>query len=304
MISTSRPSFCARYSRSSFASAVSVSGVAVGWTAMTSFAAAGAAPGPGAHAASRSVRMTSRETLRVRGMHFSYLSAWARKGGARVLGEPKIFRPGRSTIVSSPAIEEYLQVIYTLADESTSVIAARIAEFLGVSAPAVSEMLHRLEREGLVTISDRHEVRLTPAGQTAANTVVRRHRLIERFLVDILGYEWWKVHDEAERLEHALSPEMEERMARVLGDPSTCPHARIAPARAGVRHRADPRPVRARARLPGIPRERRTAAGRERDARQPDRPRAPRVGRRRPARGARRLRAEGVGARLMGTIYV
>lgn len=135
-------------------------------------------------------------------------------------------------MANSPATEEYLQVIYTLADEGPSVIGARIAEFLGISAPAVSEMLHRLEREGLVAISDRHEVRLTPAGQTAANTVVRRHRLIERFLVDILGYEWWKVHDEAERLEHVLSPEMEERMTRVLGDPSTCPHGNPMP---GVR---------------------------------------------------------------------
>jgi len=130
---------------------------------------------------------------------------------------------------SSPASEEYLQVIYTLADEGASVIGARIAEFLGVSAPAVSEMLHRLERDGLLTISDRHEVRLTAAGQTAADTVVRRHRLIERFLVDVLGYEWWKVHDEAERLEHALSPEMEERMTRVLGDPTTCPHGNPMP---------------------------------------------------------------------------
>jgi len=132
-------------------------------------------------------------------------------------------------MATSPASEEYLQVIYTLKDEGASVIGARIAEFLGVSAPAVSEMLHRLDRDGLITISDRHEVRLTPAGQTAANTVVRRHRLVERFLVDVLGYEWWKVHDEAERLEHVLSAEMEERMTRVLGDPLTCPHGNPMP---------------------------------------------------------------------------
>ncbi len=132
-------------------------------------------------------------------------------------------------MASSPASEEYLQVIYTLRDEGASVIGARIAEFLGISAPAVSEMLHRLERDGLVTISDRREVLLTAAGQAAADTVVRRHRLIERFLVDVLGYEWWKVHDEAERLEHALSPEMEERMTRVLGDPRTCPHGNPMP---------------------------------------------------------------------------
>lgn len=132
-------------------------------------------------------------------------------------------------MTSTPAIEEYLQAIYTLADEGASVIAARIAGFLGLTPAAVSEMLHRLEREGLVTISERHEVSLTPAGQAAADTVVRRHRLIERFLVDVLGYEWWKVHDEAERLEHALSGEMEERMRRVLNDPSTCPHGNPMP---------------------------------------------------------------------------
>lgn len=95
-------------------------------------------------------------------------------------------------------------------------------------------MLHRLEREGLISISERHEVSLTPAGQAAADTVVRRHRLIERFLVDVLGYEWWKVHDEAERLEHALSGEMEERMRRVLNDPSTCPHGNPMPGVAAV----------------------------------------------------------------------
>ncbi|HET8567434.1 MAG TPA: metal-dependent transcriptional regulator [Candidatus Limnocylindria bacterium] len=130
---------------------------------------------------------------------------------------------------SSPAIEEYLQAIYTLRDEASDVRGARIAEFLGVSAPAVSEMLHRLEREGLVTVDDRKGVHLTSSGQTAADTVVRRHRLIERFLVDVLGYEWWKVHDEAERLEHALSPEMEERMRAVLKDPQTCPHGNPMP---------------------------------------------------------------------------
>ena len=134
--------------------------------------------------------------------------------------------------MASSAVEEYLQAIYTLADENGHVVSARLAEFLGFSAPAVSEMVHRLERDGLVTLDDRKEVHLTTAGKTQADSIVRRHRLAERFLVQILGFEWWKTHEEAERLEHAMSPEMEARMVAVLGDPQTCPHGNPMP---GVR---------------------------------------------------------------------
>jgi DtxR family Mn-dependent transcriptional regulator len=131
--------------------------------------------------------------------------------------------------VASSAVEEYLQAIYTLADESGHVVSARLAEFLGFSAPAVSEMVHRLERDGLVSLDAHKEVHLTTAGKTQADSVVRRHRLAERFLVEVLGFEWWKTHEEAERLEHAMSQEMEERMVRVLGDPQTCPHGNPMP---------------------------------------------------------------------------
>jgi len=134
-----------------------------------------------------------------------------------------------ATVPSSQAEEEYLQAIYTLQDEGGPVIAARLADFLDISAPAVSEMVHRLEREGLLRLDARHELRLTQAGQTAADSVVRRHRLAERFLVDVLGYAWWKVHEEAERLEHVMTPEMEERITNVLGDPQTCPHGNPMP---------------------------------------------------------------------------
>ena len=115
-------------------------------------------------------------------------------------------------------------------------ISARLAGFLGVSAAAVSEMVHRLEREGLVALDGRKEVHLTKTGQALADRVVRRHRLAERMLVDLLGYEWWKTHEEAERIEHAMSPEMEERLIRVLGDPQTCPHGNPMPG-------AKPRPT-------------------------------------------------------------
>lgn len=125
--------------------------------------------------------------------------------------------------------EEYLQAIWTLADEGGPVISARLAEFIRVSPASVSEMVHRLERDGLVTMEERKEIRLSQAGDGVARAIVRRHRLIERMLTDLLGYEWWKTHDEAERLEHAISPEMEERIAERLGDPDTCPHGNPMP---------------------------------------------------------------------------
>ena len=130
---------------------------------------------------------------------------------------------------ASPATEEYLQAVYTLADEGGQVIGARLAEFLRISPAAVSEMVHRLERDGLLKLDERKEVRLTDNGYRAASRVVRRHRLAERMLVDLLGYEWWKTHEEAERIEHAMSQEMEERLVRVLGDPQTCPHGNPMP---------------------------------------------------------------------------
>jgi DtxR family Mn-dependent transcriptional regulator len=93
-------------------------------------------------------------------------------------------------------------------------------------------MIHRLEREGLVRLTARKEITLTREGGTLAARIVRRHRLIERMLTDLLGYDWWATHDEAERLEHAISPEMERRLTERLGDPATCPHGNPMPGRA------------------------------------------------------------------------
>ena len=132
--------------------------------------------------------------------------------------------------------------MYTLADEGGQVIGARLAEFLRISPAAVSEMVHRLERDGLLRLDDRREVRLTERGLDAASSIVRRHRLAERMLVDLLGYEWWKTHEEAERIEHAMSPEMEARLVQVLGDPQTCPHGNPMPG-------TTPRPTRPLERL-------------------------------------------------------
>ena len=133
------------------------------------------------------------------------------------------------TTHSTPAVEEYLQAIYTLDDEGAQVIGARLAGFMSVTPAAVSEMLHRLEREGFVALDDRKSVRLAPKGRAIAERIARRHRLAERMLVDLLGYAWWKTHEEAERIEHVMTDEMEERLARVLGNPDTCPHGNPMP---------------------------------------------------------------------------
>jgi DtxR family transcriptional regulator, Mn-dependent transcriptional regulator len=148
-----------------------------------------------------------------------------------------------ASATASLAAEEYLQAIYTLQDEGGQVIGARLAEFLHITPAAVSEMLHRLERDGLVSLDGRKTVRLSKEGQTLAERVARRHRLAERMLVDLLGYAWWKTHEEAERIEHAMSDEMEERLMRVLGNPQTCPHGNPMP---GVK----PRPTRPLEALP------------------------------------------------------
>jgi len=126
-----------------------------------------------------------------------------------------------------PAFEEYCECIYELAEDDVAVIQARIAERLQVSRPAVSEMIRRLEAEGLITTSP--VIRLTAAGEGLAQKVVRRHRLAERFLTDLLGLSWADAHHEAGRWEHVMSDAVEEAMARVLGNPTTCPHGNPIP---------------------------------------------------------------------------
>jgi DtxR family Mn-dependent transcriptional regulator len=126
-----------------------------------------------------------------------------------------------------PAFEEYCECIYELAEDDVAVIQARIAERLQVSRPAVSEMIRRLESEGLIITSP--VIRLTPAGEGLAQQVVRRHRLAERFLTDLLGLSWADAHHEAGKWEHVMSDAVEAAMARVLGNPTTCPHGNPIP---------------------------------------------------------------------------
>jgi DtxR family Mn-dependent transcriptional regulator len=127
-----------------------------------------------------------------------------------------------------PPVEEYLETILGLDEEGIPVIQARIAERLGRSAPSVSEMLERLVEDGYVVRHGRR-LSLTPSGRALAEKVVRKHRLAERLLVDIIGLEWHKVHREAGRWEHVISDDVEARLVELLGDPATCPHGNPIP---------------------------------------------------------------------------
>jgi DtxR family Mn-dependent transcriptional regulator len=126
-----------------------------------------------------------------------------------------------------PAFEEYCECIFELAEDDVDVIQARIVERLQVSRPAVSEMIRRLEAEGLVTMVD--GIALTITGMELAQRVVRRHRLAERFLTDLLGLSWAEAHHEAGKWEHIMSDAVETAMDRVLGSPTTCPHGNPIP---------------------------------------------------------------------------
>jgi DtxR family Mn-dependent transcriptional regulator len=127
-----------------------------------------------------------------------------------------------------PAFEEYCECIFELREDDVDVIQARIAERLRVSRPSVSEMIRRMSDEGLVTIEG-NRISLTQRGEGLAMQVVRRHRLAERFLTDILGLSWALAHREAGKWEHVMSNEVEEAMERVLGNPTTCPHGNPIP---------------------------------------------------------------------------
>ena len=113
--------------------------------------------------------------------------------------------------------ENYLKAIAEAQSEGESVIAASLARWLNVSPPAVTAAIKRLKRDDLIHVAEQGEITLTPQGQAIANRVLNRHHLIERMLAEIFGMEWYKVHDEAEQLEHAVSEEFERRLQEKLG---------------------------------------------------------------------------------------
>ena len=122
------------------------------------------------------------------------------------------------------AEEEYLQTLFWLAEAGLPMTGANVARAMQLSAPTVHEMIGRLEKDGYITRDSEKAISFTEHGATHAEAIVRRHRLIERFLTDVLGIPWDEVHEEAERLEHAMSPVLEERMLAAIGDAKTCPH--------------------------------------------------------------------------------
>ena len=127
-----------------------------------------------------------------------------------------------------PPLEEYLEAIHELEEEGTEVIQARLAERLGHSAPSVSEMIGRLKADGYVTVKKR-SILLTSKGRNRAESVVRKHRLAERLLTDVIGLPWHKAHVEACRWEHVISDEVEDRLVVLLNNPTTCPHGNPIP---------------------------------------------------------------------------
>ena len=120
--------------------------------------------------------------------------------------------------------EDYLKAILEAEGEGEQVIAARLAQWLSVSAPAVTMALRRLKRDGLVSVRTDGRVQLTGEGRKIARRLAIRHHLIERMLHEVFGMEWYKVHDEAERLEHAVSGDFEAMLVRKLGRGGPCPH--------------------------------------------------------------------------------
>lgn len=128
------------------------------------------------------------------------------------------------TARASPTIEDYLQAIYSLEGEGETVFSARLARRMRVTPPTAWATVRRMVRDGLVTLDVKKVVHLTGEGQRLAEDIVRRHRLSERFLTDVLGLDWADAHEEAHRFEHAMSPRLEQRIVALLRNPQSCPH--------------------------------------------------------------------------------
>jgi DtxR family transcriptional regulator, Mn-dependent transcriptional regulator len=149
-----------------------------------------------------------------------------------VRGSALTAREGRPSSIEAPmahdhatvAEEEYLQSMYWLYEAGLPITGANLARAMQLSAPTVHEMIGRLEGDGYVTRAADKSLEFTDEGRVQAETIVRRHRMIERFLTDVLDIPWDEVHEQAERLEHAMSPILDERMMAAIGDAKTCPH--------------------------------------------------------------------------------
>jgi len=133
----------------------------------------------------------------------------------------------------STTIEDYLQAIYSLEGEGETVISARLARRMRVTPPTAWATVRRMVRNGLVELDAKKVIHLTGEGHRLAEDIVKRHRLAERFLVDVMGLGWAEAHEEAHRFEHAITPRLESRIFALAGNPTTCPHGSPIPGTGG-----------------------------------------------------------------------
>ena len=141
----------------------------------------------------------------------------------------QLVQSNNATHEPSEVVSRYLEAIFYMWSENEPLRSARLADWLGVSRPTVAVGLRRMTRDGLVRMNGRKEIELTAAGMSAAESIVRRHRIMERWLTDGLGLDWVTADAEAARLEHAVSDVVERRLYEVLGRPATCPHGNPIP---------------------------------------------------------------------------
>ncbi len=138
-------------------------------------------------------------------------------------------------------MENYLKAIFEIAEHAERASTSSIAERMGIAPASVTAMVKKLAELNLVTHEPYQGVQLTPVGEVAAVEVVRHHRLIEKYLAEALGVPWDQVHDEAEKLEHVISEDLEDRIASALGDPTVDPHGAPIPSRDGAIARVEAR---------------------------------------------------------------
>src|ERR1700737_3586662 len=141
----------------------------------------------------------------------------------------RLVHANTTTRPPSEVIAHYLEAIYYIRAEGEPVRSARLADWLSVSRPTVTVALRRMTRDGMVRLNPRKEIELTHRGDAAAAAIARRHRIVERWMTDVLGLDWVTADAEAERLEHAVSEVVEQKLYRALGNPKTCPHGNPIP---------------------------------------------------------------------------
>lgn len=129
----------------------------------------------------------------------------------------------------SYALDDYLEAVYILDSEGIPAIGARVADLLGVKPPSVTEAIHRLEKRELVVVDAQHVISLTEEGKSRAEGLIRRHRIAERWLTDVVGMDWAQADIEAHKLEHAFSKELADRLSLMMNNPRTCPHGNPIP---------------------------------------------------------------------------